>query len=131
MVTTAARSTAIVTSLFPKNVAAQMLQEENHGTLSETAHALSNTTKGPDSSSKPIANLFRESTILFADIAGFTAWSSMREPGQVSSDASCTKSNFGHESKHRTQVFRLLETIFNTFDMIAERHSIFKVETVG
>lgn len=100
VVTTAARSTAIVTSLFPKNVAAQMLQEENHGALSETAHALSNTTKGPDNSSKPIANLFRESTILFADIAGFTAWSSMREPGQVSSEASITKFSFEYNSKH-------------------------------
>ena len=35
-------------------------------------------------SKKPIADLFSEATIMFADIAGFTAWSSAREPGQVS-----------------------------------------------
>lgn len=47
---------------------------------------------------------------MFADIAGFTAWSSMREPSQV---------------------FHLLESIFNTFDKIADRRKVFKVETVG
>ena len=33
--------------------------------------------------SKPIADLFPDCTVLFADIAGFTAWSSVREPAQV------------------------------------------------
>ena len=104
----AEKSTAIVTALFPKNVAAQMLEEENHNNvLTETVHAMnSKSTKKSSSSSKPIASLFRESTIMFADIAGFTAWSSMREP---------------------TQVFRLLETVFNSFDAIADRHKVFKV----
>ncbi len=32
---------------------------------------------------RPIADLFPETTIMFADIAGFTAWSSVREPSQV------------------------------------------------
>ena len=31
---------------------------------------------------KPIADLFTETTILFADIAGFTAWASVREPSK-------------------------------------------------
>jgi hypothetical protein len=35
------------------------------------------------SSKPPIADLFPETTILFADIAGFTNWSSAREPTQV------------------------------------------------
>lgn len=47
---------------------------------------------------------------MFADLVGFTAWSSMREP---------------------TQVFTLLETIYSAFDHIAKRRRVFKVETVG
>jgi class 3 adenylate cyclase len=47
---------------------------------------------------------------MFADIAGFTAWSSEREPSQV---------------------FKLLETIYSAFDNIARRLHVFKVETIG
>ena len=46
----------------------------------------------------------------FADIAGFTAWSSMRQP---------------------CQVFILLETLYGAFDAIAKRRRIFKIETIG
>jgi Adenylate and Guanylate cyclase catalytic domain len=46
----------------------------------------------------------------FADIVGFTAWSSVREPSQV---------------------FILLETMYAAFDLIARRRRIFKVETIG
>ena len=49
-------------------------------------------------------------TTVFADIAGFTAWSSTREPQQV---------------------FMLLESIFQAFDGIAKSFGVFKVETVG
>uniref|UniRef100_A0A7R9WW54 Guanylate cyclase domain-containing protein n=1 Tax=Craspedostauros australis TaxID=1486917 RepID=A0A7R9WW54_9STRA len=47
---------------------------------------------------------------MFADIVGFTAWSSTREPSQV---------------------FTLLETIYHEFDQIAKQRRVFKVETVG
>ncbi|KAL7561168.1 hypothetical protein ACA910_011989 [Epithemia clementina (nom. ined.)] len=47
---------------------------------------------------------------MFADIVGFTAWSSAREPKQV---------------------FTLLESIYQAFDKIANRHKVFKVDTVG
>jgi len=60
--------------------------------------------------SKPLAELFPDATVLFADIAGFTAWSSIREPSQV---------------------FILLESIFGVFDAIAKKKGVFKVETVG
>lgn len=43
-------------------------------------------------------------------IVGFTAWSSTREPSQV---------------------FTLLENIYHSFDEIAKRRRVFKVETVG
>ena len=47
---------------------------------------------------------------LHSDIAGFTAWSSVREP---------------------TQVFTLLEKIYGSFDKIAKKRRVFKVETIG
>lgn len=58
----------------------------------------------------PLADLILETTIIFADIVGFTAWSSVREPSQV---------------------FLLLETIFASFDGLAKQYGVFKVETVG
>jgi class 3 adenylate cyclase len=59
---------------------------------------------------RPIADYFPHTTVMFADISGFTAWSSTREPFQV---------------------FQLLETLYGAFDDIAERRGVFKVETVG
>ncbi len=58
----------------------------------------------------PIAELFPNTTIMFADIAGFTAWSSEREPAQV---------------------FQLLETTYRAFDLVAKGLGVFKVETIG
>lgn len=60
--------------------------------------------------SQPIADMFPNTTVLFADIAGFTAWSSEREPSQV---------------------FTLLETVYQAFDTLAHRLGVFKVETIG
>ena len=47
---------------------------------------------------------------MFLDIASFTAWSSEREPSQV---------------------FVLLETVYQAFDKIAAKMQVFKVETIG
>lgn len=47
---------------------------------------------------------------MFADIAGFTAWSSEREPSQV---------------------FKLLESLYRKFDQVAHKLGVFKVETIG
>ncbi len=58
----------------------------------------------------PIAEVFERTTVMFADIAGFTAWCSEREPSQV---------------------FRLLETVYREFDIEASKLGVFKVETVG
>lgn len=60
--------------------------------------------------SKPIADLFPETTVLFTDVVGFTAWSSVREPSQV---------------------FTLLETVYASFDFLAKQYGIFKIETIG
>jgi Adenylate and Guanylate cyclase catalytic domain len=56
--------------------------------------------------SAPIADFFQSTTILFSDLAGFTAWSSTKEP---------------------TQVFQLLEKIYCTFDELARSQGVFKV----
>lgn len=47
---------------------------------------------------------------MFADLVGFTAWASSREPGAV---------------------FTLLEKVYGKFDNLANRRGVFKVETVG
>jgi class 3 adenylate cyclase len=64
------------------------------------------------SNKEVIASLYPETTIFFADIAGFTKWSSTRSP---------------------TKVFQLLllETLYGAFDAIAMRRNVFKVETIG
>jgi len=58
----------------------------------------------------PIADHFPETTIMFADIAGFTAWSSEREPSEV---------------------FQLLESVYFAFDSVARQMGVFKLETIG
>lgn len=60
--------------------------------------------------SEPIAEYFPMVSIVFADISGFTAWCSEREPSQV---------------------FELLETVYQVFDKLVNRMGIFKVETTG
>jgi hypothetical protein len=65
---------------------------------------------GIDDSSAPIAELFPSATVFFADIAGFTSWSSTREPAHV---------------------FLLLETVYAAFDALAKKRRIFKIETIG
>ena len=113
IVNTAARSNAIVSSIFPDAFRDRLLQRNEmsskHGHLK--SYLLNGGgDDGSNSSSKPLADLFLETTILFADISGFTAWSSVRDP---------------------TQVFSLLEAVYKAFDAIASRRRVFKVETVG
>lgn len=59
---------------------------------------------------KPIADFYSNTTVLFCNMDGFTAWSSEREPAQV---------------------FTLLQVIFHSFDKIAKSVGVFKVDTVG
>ena len=149
VVDSAARSNAIVSSLFPAEIRDRLFKgDEEGGNKSGTdskgdhkkvgdthvvkalpgdapqKHRLKNylneegTPKeghsgysdGEILESKPIADLFPNTTVMFADISGFTAWSSVREPSQV---------------------FTLLETVYKAFDTNAKRRRVFKVETVG
>jgi class 3 adenylate cyclase len=125
----AARSNAIISSLFPTQVRDRLFaaKDDKYGSqeYATTKAKLKNMLTTGDLQNganvteddcdfmyktKPIADLFPETTILFADIVGFTAWSSVREP---------------------TQVFILLETLYRAFDEIAKKRRVFKVETVG
>jgi len=87
-------------AIDPSNVDDEDDDDDFEASTSNYGHAIS----------KPIADLFPNTTVLFADIAGFTAWSSVREPSQV---------------------FTLLETVYRGFDRSAQRRDVFKVETVG
>jgi hypothetical protein len=134
VVRTAARTSAIVASIFPKEVQKRMLEEaeekERNDDLYKRRNKQSMSAELKDFLSlnkdnlgegkaltsvsvhrtKPIADFFPSVTLMFADLVGFTAWSSTREP---------------------TQVFVLLETIYHEFDVIASRRGVYKVETVG
>jgi class 3 adenylate cyclase len=125
---TALRTNAIVSSLFPSNVRDRILKDaeeqveremNNASKFVAAKHRLKSfledepedSRKNADVfSTKPIADLFPETTLMIADMVGFTAWSSVREP---------------------CQVFVLLETVYHAFDQIAKRRGVFKVETVG
>ena len=150
VLSTAERSTAIVSSLFPQRVADKLMKQEEEkkrlakekarrskskpvmlgqsnmaNKLSLTLGAATSQTDSEyggsgefeiglndieESTSKPMAELFPSATVFFADLVGFTAWSSSREPHQV---------------------FELLEEIYSSFDAIARRKKVFKVETIG
>ena len=117
----AVRSGAIVSSLFPSTVRHRLYEEAEEKAANDARLQKWIRTEDVDTDAiatddviaykaRPIADLFPETTILFADIAGFTAWSSAREPHQV---------------------FQLLETLYRAFDEIARRRGVFKVETIG
>jgi class 3 adenylate cyclase len=112
----AAHSTAIVSSLFPKQVRDRLLQEDDGPKATQKSRMKSFLTGNQDHDSthnnceSQIADLFPHCTVLFADIAGFTAWSSTRGPEHV---------------------FMLLQSVYHEFDQIAKRRRVFKVETIG
>jgi class 3 adenylate cyclase len=106
----AEQTTAIVQSLFPKSVADQIMNQDHSQLLSSKNQRLKTFLNGEEQANKCIADLFPACTVLFCDIVGFTAWSSTRDP---------------------TQVFQLLEALYNAFDDIAKYRKVFKVETVG
>jgi len=65
---------------------------------------------GEEDNNELIADLFPHCMVMFADVAGFTVWSSTWDLAHV---------------------FVLLQTLYQVFDAIAKRHKVFKVETIG
>eukprot|EP00980_Cylindrotheca_fusiformis_P009279 scaffold2032_cov122-Cylindrotheca_fusiformis.AAC.1 len=101
------RQDRIVSNVFPAAIRDRLYEGDQKGSKGEDL--LDPLSEGGGGGA-PLADLFLETTVVYADIAGFTAWSSAREPAQV---------------------FILLETLYGEFDKHAYRHSVFKVETVG
>jgi hypothetical protein len=79
----AVRSSAIVSSLFPSSVRDQ-LYPVTQGTAQHDGFGKGAPLDDGETnlSRSAIAQAYPETTVLFADIAGFTAWSSSREPTQ-------------------------------------------------
>jgi class 3 adenylate cyclase len=102
---------AVVDSLFPANVQDRLFNEKREDPRTSTPFLKQDFEENScRPKSRPIADLFPHSTVLFADIAGFTAWCSSREPEQV---------------------FTLLESLYGEFDAMARKLKVFKVETIG
>jgi Adenylate and Guanylate cyclase catalytic domain len=110
---TATQSSAIVSSLFPAAVRDQLYDQKPSASFnleSFLRREEEDRSKEFSPLGQPIAELYNDTTVFFADIAGFTAWSSQRTP---------------------TEVFHLLETLYCAFDAVAKRRRVFKVETIG
>lgn len=108
----ALQSGLIVASLYPEQVRDRIYEE----TQLETSKPkngewnISASMREVPLEKRANAAVFSHTTVLFADLKGFTAWSSTREPFQV---------------------FHLLETLYSAFDELAEGRSVFKIETIG
>ena len=115
VLSSAIRSSEIVSSLFPSSVQDQLYPMQANGDDKRSAIASPNQSKDDVCNSDPIvggpiAQLYPETTVMFADIKGFTHWSADRLP---------------------TQVFHLLESLYGAFDTHAKICGVFKVETIG
>lgn len=103
LVFNAAKASELVTNMFPDQVRERILNE----TRTNKKRRLEGNTAVEDA---VLAELYPNTSLFFSDIAGFTAWSSSRQPQQV---------------------FILLEQVFGIFDTIAREHKVYKVESVG
>jgi class 3 adenylate cyclase len=105
------RTNRLVSTLFPEAVRDRLLEDAQVKKYEDKDFYLEDNVNGKTGyKTRPIADFFPDTTIMFADLAGFTAWSSTREPFQV---------------------FELLESIYGAMDEIANKRRVFKVETVG
>ena len=111
LVIRAAKSNEIVASMFPSVIQEKMFANRRGGSSGLNDNSVGSTSRRSAASKMrsaasgklvmnnmneaPLAELYLDTTVVFADIAGFTASASVREPPQV---------------------FKLLETVFRAFD---------------
>jgi hypothetical protein len=147
---TATRSSAIISSLFPSRVRNRLYEEsgtavpttptntvsagpEQREPMSQTSRMKSFMAKTQRSvepiNTGPIADLFESTTVLFADIKGFTKWY-VRGPATIVQRGShdnvfsfLTRSS----SREPTAVFTLLEALYGAYDKLAEKWGVYKV----
>lgn len=84
----AERTHAIVATMFPKIVRDRLFDETDNKSrtgIKKFVSQQSSKTLQPTAPKEdtPIADLFTNATVMFGDIAGFTAWSSTRQPTDV------------------------------------------------
>lgn len=84
-----------------------IVSSQNPDNAKERLHSFHRDDKAEENAT---AEMYPDTTVLIADIAGFDSWSSSRQP---------------------TQVFHLLETLYGAFDEIAKKRGVSKVETIG
>lgn len=109
----AVRATAVVSSLYPENVREQIINDDANDESKSRKRKqvfLRSEVSGSALSAPPLATKYLNCTVYFADLAGFTKWSSARQPEQV---------------------FQLLEALFKEFDAVAIKRGVYKVETIG
>ena len=97
----------------PKRNPAHLIKQFLKGNFQKSDSSVSSQQSGVHGyiqNTPPIANLYHNTTIMFADMVSFTAWSSEHSPEDV---------------------FYLLETLFLEFDKAAERLGVFKLGTIG
>lgn len=82
-----ARADELLTNAIPKAIAARLRRGESR-----------------------IADAYPDTTVLFADIAGFTAWAQQTDPARVVS---------------------LLDDLFSRLDALAAKHGVEKIKTIG
>lgn len=115
LVAKVAHSNSIISSLFPEKIRDRLVNRSEtesllyrkSGTIKSLLDAGAEVEAGK---SESLTEHFPKVTVLIADIVGFNSWSADREPSQV---------------------FSLLETVYGVFDEIAEKHKVYKIETVS
>jgi class 3 adenylate cyclase len=103
--TTAAQSSSAIAAILPEHIRSRFYEYNKYAESRMNDEIPNNYNP-----SLPIADTYPACTLMFADIVGYTEWSSKHQPAEI---------------------MQLLETLYGAFDNIAKKYDVFKVETVG